>query len=218
VADDPGLEDREAMAGAMDRIADAYRRQGRHPYVLYSSVHPLGAVSYVECAVELAEQLANRTAEPVNVFTTSMGVTHVGLALGFAALGLPWKVTAITWRPEVPGLAQRLAGLADATARLLNLDNPLGARDFVTLDYGGPEYGVPSHETWEAIALCARTEGLFVDPVYSGKGMAGLIDQIRRGSLEVRDLVVFVHTGGLPALFAYADAAVDSQAFKDTFA
>ena len=218
VADDPRLDDREAMAGAMDTIADEYRGKGRRPYVLYSSVHPLGAVSYVECAVEIAEQLATRVAAPVHVYVTSMGVTHVGLALGFAALGLPWKVTGIAWRPEVPGLAQRLAALADATARLLNIGNPLTAPDFVTLDYGGPEYGVPSPETWEAIALCARMEGLFVDPVYSGKGMAGLIDQIRRGFLEVRDLVVFVHTGGLPALFAYADAAVDSHAFTDAFA
>ena len=152
----------------------------------------------------------SKTVHGRNACWTRAGLRGVGVALE--------GVTGIAWRPEVLGLAQRLAALADATGRLLNIENPLTAPDFVTLDYGGPEYGVPSPETWEALALCARTDGLFVDPVYSGKGMAGLIDQIRRGFLEVRDLVVFVRTGGVPALFAYADAAVDSHAFKDAFA
>lgn len=213
VEDDPRLEDREAMAGAMDAVAEDYRQRGRHPYVLHSSVHPLGAISYVECAVELAEQLADRTGERVNVCVTSMGVTHVGLALGFAALGLPWTVTGLTWRPMVSGLAERLTRLASDAAQLLELEPCLTDADFVTLDYGGPEYGVPNPGTWDAIALCARTEGLFLDPVYSGKGMAGMIDQIRRGAFQQTDLAVFVHTGGLPALFAYGQELLASPAF-----
>ena len=214
VAEDTKLDDRDAMAGAMDRVADDYTRRGRRPYVLHSSVHPLGAIGYVECAVEIAEQLAERAGERVHVYVTSMGVTHVGLALGFAALGLPWTVTGLTWRPMVSGLAERLTRLADDAARLLKIEPRLEGADFVTLDYGGPEYGVPNQGTWEALALCARTEGLFLDPVYSGKGMAGLIDQIRRGALKSDDTVVFVHTGGLPALFAYGQEVMAAPAFQ----
>lgn len=203
--DDPEIKDRGAMAATMDRVADDYRRRGHHPYVLYSSVHPLGALGYVECALELVEQLGDTTDKPITIYATSMGVTHVGLALGLAALGLPWRVVGVGWRPLVDGLSEQLAALAQQTAALLDIDNPLTPADFVTLDFGGPTYGVPSPEALAALVLCARTDALLLDPAYTAKGMAGMVDQIRQGVVGASDMVVFVHTGGLPALFAYGE-------------
>lgn len=203
--DDPAIEDREAMAGTMDQIAEDLRRQGHRPYVLHSSVHPIGAVGYVDCALELAEQLSDLREQPITVYPTSMGVTHVGLALGFAALGLPWRVVGVGWRPTFASLPAQLARLAEQTADLLGIDSPFGPDDFQTLDFGGPVYGVPGPLALEALTLCARTDALLLDPVYSAKGMSGVIDQIRRGGHSATDTVVFVHTGGLPALFAYGE-------------
>lgn len=201
--DDPAIEDREAIASRMDQVAEGYRQRGHRPYVLNSSVHPLGAVGYVECAAELAEQLAGEAGRPITIYVTSMGVTHVGLALGIAKLGLPWRVVGVGWRPVTDGLAERLAVLAERTAALIGLDCPLTPADFETLDFGGPVYGVPGPAALEALVLCARTDALLLDPLYTAKGMSGLIDQVQRGAVGSSDTVVFVHTGGLPALFAY---------------
>jgi 1-aminocyclopropane-1-carboxylate deaminase/D-cysteine desulfhydrase-like pyridoxal-dependent ACC family enzyme len=204
-ADDPEIKDRGAMGAKMDAVAAEYRARGQTPYVLYSSVHPLGALGYVECALELAEQLGDAGGRPVTIYTTSMGVTRVGLALGLAALGIPWPVIGVGWRPVFDGLSQQLATLADQTAALLDIANPFGPNDFVTLDFGGPVYGVPSQDALDAMALCARTDALLVDPAYTAKGMAGMISQIRQGVVGPAETVVFVHTGGLPALFAYGE-------------
>jgi 1-aminocyclopropane-1-carboxylate deaminase/D-cysteine desulfhydrase-like pyridoxal-dependent ACC family enzyme len=102
----------------------------------------------------------------------------------------------------VPGA---LAGARDA-ARALGWDVPLSEDDVESYDqYVGADYGVPSPESLAAIKLAARTEGLLLDPVYTGKAMAGLIDHARTGQLGQNDTVVFIHTGGLPALFAFKD-------------
>jgi 1-aminocyclopropane-1-carboxylate deaminase/D-cysteine desulfhydrase-like pyridoxal-dependent ACC family enzyme len=213
VDDDPGIEHREAMAATMDRVAGTYRQRGHRPYVLYSSFHPLGAIGYVECAVELAEQLGGEVGRPLTIYVTSLGVTHVGLALGVAVLGLPWRVVGVGWRPLPAGIPERLAGMADQTAALLGISNPLTATDFTTLDFGGPAYGVPSPAALEALVLCARTDALLLDPVYTSKGMAGLIDQVRGGLTGDAERVVFVHTGGVPALFAYGPDVLAASGF-----
>ncbi len=214
VDDDPGVENRAGMEPAMRRVEASARARGRTPYVLVSSFHPLAAAAYVECALELAEQIENAgLARPVHLWVTSMGATHVGLALGIHWLGLPWKLTAVSWKPMSNGLSTALAELAADTAACLGLTSSLGPDDFLTLDHGGPAYGVPSDDTWGAVALCARSDGLLLDPVYTGKGMAGLIAAARRDDLAGGPLpdagpIVFIHTGGLPALFAYSDEAV----------
>lgn len=215
--DDPEIRDRGAMATTMDRIAQEYREQGYHPYVLYSSVHPLGALGYVECALELAEQIGNmaNTGTEVSIYVTSMGVTHVGLALGLALLGIPWKITGVGWRPLMEGLPEQLSTLADQTAELLCVNNPLSPADFTTLDFGGPVYGVPGPDALEALVLCARTDALLLDPAYTAKGMAGLISQIRNGTENESATVVFVHTGGLPALFAYSEDVLAATGSED---
>ncbi len=212
VDNDPGIERRADIEPAMRHVAADAVGRGRTPFVLVSSFHPLAAAAYVACTLELREQVdrAGLEGRPLHLWVTSMGATHVGLALGIRWLGLPWTMTAVGWKPIPQGLSSALVELAEETAACLGLTNPLGADDLLTLDHGGPAYGIPSAETWEAIGLCARSDGFLVDPVYTGKGMAGLIAAARRDDLPRDEPVVFVHTGGLPALFAYRDEAVDA--------
>src|SRR5439155_2283902 len=103
----------------------------------------------------------------------------------------------------------RMASIASATARELGLPLEFEASE-VTLheEYVGPAYGVVTRESKAAVELLARTEGILLDPVYTGKAMAGLIDHIRRGVVPPGSAVVFIHTGGTPALFAYAEEMV----------
>lgn len=210
VDDDPQVENRTSTEPVMRQVEAAARSRGRRPCTLVSSFHPLAAVSYVACALELAAQTSNAgfAGRPVHLWVTSMGATHVGLALGIRWLGLPWTLTAVSWKPVPAGLSAALTGLADETAGCLGLTSPLGPDEFVTLNHGGPAYGIPSDDTWDAVGRCARSDGFLLDPVYTGKGMAGLIAAIGRRDVPQDDPIVFIHTGGLPALFAYSEEAV----------
>lgn len=209
VDEDAGLDDREAMAGAMDRIAARERARGGKPYVLHSSVHPLAAVAYAECALELVEQLPSG---PATIFVASMGATFVGLKLAAAWLGLDWSVTAVSWRPQMPDLRDRLAALAAKTGERLGLASPLGPDDFHVLEQGGPAYGVQSEASADALRLALRSDAVLLDPVYTAKGMAGLIAAGKAGHLPAGRPVVFLHSGGLPALFTYADQILSGGA------
>lgn len=190
------------------RRADELRAQGKNPYVLSSERgNPPNAVGYVSMIAELVPQLAAAGIEPTHLFICSAGPTGAGTLLGSRLLGVPWKtvfISPIVWPFSTE---ERMAHIARGAARLLGLESPLQPADFdVRFDYIGDSYGTMSAGGKEAIGLLARTEGLLLDPVYSGKALAGLIDCIRNGSLTANDTVVFVHTGGTPALFAFADA------------
>jgi D-cysteine desulfhydrase family pyridoxal phosphate-dependent enzyme len=158
---------------------------------------PLGALAYVDAAGELLAQLG-RTPDWV-VVADGSGGTHAGLLAG-----LPESVRVLgvdVARPPVP-LVERVAELAAATAQLAGRPNPLAKP--IVVDHAGPGYGAISEECRDAVRLAARTEALLLDPVYTGKAMAGLIAAARAGS--VSGTVVFWHTGGAPALFADAFA------------
>lgn len=197
---DAELDERDATASSMQAIAGAVAAEGRRPYILHSSFHPLAAVAYVECVLELAGQIDS--SRSLTLWVTSMGATHVGLALGVAILGLPWRVVGATWKPALPDLGARLSELSRATAEKLEIISPLAPADFITIDRGGPEYAVPSGESREASWLAARA-GLLLDPVYTAKGMAALIGALNDDLIAADETVVFLHTGGLPAIFAY---------------
>lgn len=198
---DPELRDREATQTRMEEIAADLLHAGRHPYVLVSSVHPLSVVAYVDAALELADQLGDT---PSRIYAASEGAVLGGLVLASHALGLPWEVVGVDWRPLQPGTADRLLVHVSQAATMLGLETRLRPQDFQILPGGGPAYGEGSPQSWAALDLLARLEGLLLDPVYTAKGMAGALGHLE--SNPVRDgQVVFVHTGGLPALFAYAD-------------
>jgi 1-aminocyclopropane-1-carboxylate deaminase/D-cysteine desulfhydrase-like pyridoxal-dependent ACC family enzyme len=132
------------------------------------------------------------------------------LALGKAVLGWPGKVRLlcpIRWPWDTPA---DLADVANRTATLLGLPHRLSAADIdIRDDYMGPGYGAVTTAGREAIDLLARTEGILLDPVYTAKAMAGLIDDARHRRLLSSDVAVFIHTGGTPAVFAYRDELME---------
>ena len=200
---DPEIHDRMSAGATMRQVADELVASGRHPYVLESSLHPLSVIGYVEAARELNEQLPSTPEAPLRVYITSEGSALGGLLLGSRVLGLSWEVIGLDWRPQEQGTTGVLQGLTDAAASRLGLANPLQERDITILPTGGPAYGVGNTESWAALSMLARLEGLVLDPVYTAKGMAGALDDLRRRPLPPEGRAVFVHTGGIPATFAY---------------
>jgi 1-aminocyclopropane-1-carboxylate deaminase/D-cysteine desulfhydrase-like pyridoxal-dependent ACC family enzyme len=167
-------------------------------------VKPLAAIGYVECAAEIIEQSAEQEFVPAAVYLASIGSTGAGLALGCRALEQKFPVRNVAYIRLDWDIPTDMAEIANATAAKLNLDTRLAPTDLdITLDYIAPGYGILTDATFDAISLLARTEGILLDPVYTGKAMCALIDDVRRGRFTSQDCVVLVHTGGIPALFAY---------------
>ena len=197
----------DELDGLIAARAAEFRERGRVPYFWDRPVvMPLAAVSYAVCMAEIVEQSRALEIEPQAVYVASAGSTGAGLALGAAALGtgIPVRnICPIEWEWDT---RSDMAVTANRAAELIGIPEQLAARDVdVTFDYIAPGYGKASPACLEAIALLARTEGILLDPVYSGKATAALIHHIRRGELDRSRAVVFVHTGGTPALFAYAE-------------
>lgn len=179
-----------AIVAACDDLA----ARGRRPYgVPLGGSTPLGALGYVRCARELREQVADCDAV---LIASGSGGTHAGLAAGF---GDHARVIGVDVGAR-PGLAEHVGALAAQTAQRAALPLPAGTP---VLESGqvGAAYGAHTDACREAIRLAARLEGLILDPVYTGKAMAGLIAARRAGRIGAATRVVFVHTGGLPALF-----------------
>jgi L-cysteate sulfo-lyase len=199
----------------VNEVVDAVRARGDRPYFIPAGGStPLGALGYVNAAWELAQQAhdANLQIDHV-VVTTGSCTTHAGLVAGFAGVEQSDKFDC---RPTVIGISvyQRLPAAQDMvrqkahdTADLAGVDTAgLDRRVLVLDDYLGDGYGEPTEAMVEAVGLAARLEGLLVDPVYTGKTLSGLIGLARRGHFEPTDNVLFWHTGGTPALFAYREA------------
>jgi len=205
----------------LTRVADELKAAGRRPYVIpYGGSNALGAAAYAYAMQELAAQ-APGTAEPQLgllalaaidriVIASSSGATHAGLAVGARGVGYQGQIIGIAIDKGEAGdepYPVHLARLANATAALLGMHDTFGPNDFVVIqDYLGAGYGVVGDLEREAIRLAARCEGLLLDPVYTGRAMGGLIDMVRRRLIGRQETVLFWHTGGLPAVFAYADA------------
>ncbi|NDL62809.1 D-cysteine desulfhydrase [Acerihabitans arboris] len=183
-------------------IAERLEAQGFRPYVVpVGGSNTLGALGYVGCALEIAHQCAGQLAPGYIVTASGSGGTHAGLALGLQALmpetqliGVTVSRTADQQRPKVVGLQRQLAEALGFTPPLASIQ--------LWDDYFAPGYGAPNDEGQDAIRLLARLEGVLLDPVYTGKAMAGLIDGIEQKRVGPAP-VIFVHTGGAPALFAY---------------
>jgi D-cysteine desulfhydrase family pyridoxal phosphate-dependent enzyme len=199
------------MGPAIDDLLQAkaaeLRTAGKRPYVWDRHTgRPLAAVSYALCLAEIVEQLRQTGLEPSAIYVSAAGATGAGMALGKAALGLNCAVRLvcpIRWPWDVP---EDMAEVANRAAQLLEIPHRVTPGEIeANQDFIGPSYGVITPEGWEAIQLLARTEGILLDPVYTAKAMAALIADVRRHRLGRGETVVFVHTGGLPAVFAYRD-------------
>ena len=196
------------LAPLMEEECERLREQGRKPYLVpLSGTTTLACLGYFRCALELDQQFEEAGISPTALYVTSgTGGNLAALSLGMALVERPIRMVGINVNrtgPEVVEMAQQW--LRD-TAALLGTE-PAGGFE---MDGGfvGEGYGIMTDACREAIELVARTEGLLLDPVYTGKTAAGLIAHIRGCRLTPDDTVVFVHTGGVPALFAYADELV----------
>jgi 1-aminocyclopropane-1-carboxylate deaminase/D-cysteine desulfhydrase-like pyridoxal-dependent ACC family enzyme len=197
----PGVD-----AGQVRRqLAEELRAAGHRPYVIGERAAILGAVAYAECALEVAEQLAALGARADVLAMASAAGTQAGLALAAKALGTGWRV--VGYRPgqgDEAQVRQSVARLANAAAEWMDLKARLAPEEIENSgEFVGEAYGIPTPAGLEAVHLTARTEGIFLDPVYTGKAMSGLIAAVKRGEVPPDASVVFVHTGGAPALFAY---------------
>jgi 1-aminocyclopropane-1-carboxylate deaminase/D-cysteine desulfhydrase-like pyridoxal-dependent ACC family enzyme len=187
--------------------AAEFRAAGRRPYVWdRDRVRPIAALSYALCLAEIVDEMRAQQLKPEAVYVCSGGSTGAGVALGKTLLGQSFPVRSICPIRWPWNVREDLADVANRAASLLGLPHRLKAEDIeASDDYIGPGYGVPTTDGWEATELLARSEGILLDPVYTAKAMAGLIFDIRHRRIPPGATVVFIHTGGLPAVFAYRD-------------
>jgi L-cysteate sulfo-lyase len=197
----PWTGDRNA---AIRDLAGWLAGEGRRPYVVpYGVSSPLGAVGYATAAAEIARQSAALGFAPAAIVHCSGSAgTQAGLVVGAAACLPKTQVVGIDIDAEPERVRADVHAYGAAAAALLEYEFD-AARVDVVAGHAGPAYGVPHAATVEAIKLAGRLEALALDPVYSGKGLAGLIALVRDGRWTADDDVVFIHTGGAPALFAY---------------
>ena len=188
--------------GEMDRLMEDLRRQGRTPYFIpVGGSVPLGCLGYVNCAKEIANQAEELgVAFDAIVSATGSGGTYAGLTLG-AKLFLPGTQSVGIGVCDDP-FEEIAYDLMEGTARLLEWDGPVEREDIHIRYHIGPGYAVPSPEGTAAVERLARTEGVLVDPVYTGKALAGLLQLLEEGCFGEEENVLFVHTGGAGALFA----------------
>lgn len=170
-----------------------------------------GTCGYVLAAMELQEQLAERGAGFDHLFMAA-GSSTAGLALAGKLLGAGYMVHPVSVGGSKAEIEAQVCGLANGVAELLGVPTRLTAADIAAHDeYVGERYGVPTAAGLEAMALAGRREGLVLDPVYTSKAFSALIDQVRRGKIGRDETVVFVHSGGLPIVFAYAEEILEGM-------
>ena len=197
------------MNAEMEALGETLLQEGRKPYIIPGGgSNPIGALGYVNCARELTEQAAQSGLRiDALVHATGSSGTQAGLVAGLAAIRSDVHLLGIGVRAPREKQEGMVYDLACRTADYMG-DGTEIDRNAVraNCDYVGGGYGVPTEGMVAALKLLARTEGLLFDPVYSGKGLDGLIDQIAKGYFDGMENVVFLHTGGSAALFGYPDA------------
>jgi D-cysteine desulfhydrase len=194
------------LAAAMAEMAADLPAGGRKAYLIPGGgSNPLGALGYVACANEIIDQcFASDLAFDHIVCPSGSAGTHAGLVAGFHGRDAKVRLTGINVSRRRALQESNVHALAVATAQILGLERPVPREAVTALDeWVGPGYSLPSPEMVEAVHMLARLEGILLDPVYTGKAMAGLIGLARRGAFRADDKVLFLHTGGSPALYAY---------------
>ena len=195
------------MNAEAEAVAETLKAEGHRPYFIPGGgSNPTGALGYANCAQEIAEYSAE-TGQGFDwlVMATGSTGTQAGLVAGFEAIGHDLPVMGVSVRQPRERQMNAVHGLTQKTLQKLGAEGVPLSRILVDDGYVGEGYGIPAESTLEAIHLAARQEGILLDPVYSAKGMAGLIGMIRQGFFKPTDNVLFLHTGGSVALFAYQE-------------
>ncbi|MBT4518446.1 MAG: D-cysteine desulfhydrase, partial [Halieaceae bacterium] len=198
----------EDMNAAMEARAATLRSEGKKPYIIPGGgSNPIGALGYVNCAMEIVGQ-ANEQQLDIDhiVHATGSAGTQAGLVTGLRACHADIEVLGIGVNAARQDQEQKVFDLAEATAQHIGAGGCVRREDIVAnCDYVGEGYGIPTEGMKEALLMLARLEGLLFDPVYSGKGLAGMIDLIRQKQFKAGERIVFIHTGGSVGLFGYLD-------------
>ena len=201
----PGLD----MNAEMEAVAETFRAKGRKVYTIPGGgSNPTGALGYVNCAYELVGQLNDRSL-PVDHIVTATGSagTQAGLIVGLKAIHANIPLLGFGVRAPKEKQEENVYNLAVKTAEKIGAAGCVSREDVVAdTNYVGEGYGIPRADTLEAIRMFAQYEAILLDPVYSGKGAAGLIDYCRKGRFKKGERVVFLHTGGSAGLFGYTSA------------
>ena len=200
------------MDTEMAVVADGLKSEGRKPYVIPGGgSNPIGATGYVACALEILSQTFESEIAIDRVVTASgSSGTHAGLVTGFEGANASIPVVGINVSRPKDAQEEKVYVLVRQTSGRLGVRSKI-PRDKVLCfgDYVGPGYSLPTPEMGEAIRMLARLEGVLLDPVYTGKTMAGLIDLAREGFFKKDENILFIHTGGSPALYAYRENVLD---------
>lgn len=196
------------FATAITVVADEVRENGGKPYIIPGGAsNTVGALGYVNCAIELLEQAQEQGLKIDHLVTaTGSAGTQAGLAVGLKALESDIPMLGIGVNIPQDAQEEKVFALACETADYIGKPGIVSRDDIVAnCNYVGGGYGVPTDSMNEAVIMLARLEGLLFDPVYSGKALAGMIDLVRKGEFKDASNIVFLHTGGSAALFAYVD-------------
>jgi D-cysteine desulfhydrase len=207
----------EPAAHCMERAALDARANGEFAYVIpYGGSNPVGASGYVAAMEELMTQCSELGTEFNSiVFASSSGGTQAGLIVGARRSGFSGRIVGISVGPPGDALKQSVADLASRTADYLGVELSVSVEDVEVEDsYVGDGYGVVGPFERDAIAELARSEGILLDPVYTGRAFGGLLDMIGWDTFQPTDRVLFWHTGGTPALFAYAETLAPGHALS----
>ena len=202
----------QTVAAAQKEIE---RETGNRPWFIPGGAStPLGASGYAAAMLELLGQCRDqRVSFDALVVASGSGGTHAGLLAGAALFGFPGTIRGISVRHPAEAQATKIRTLASETLAFLESEAGIGeAHVHVADNWVGPGYSIPDARTFEAIELFAEKEGILLDPVYTGKAAAGLIGLIRAGHFDADADVLFWHTGGSPALFAYVEPLLAGKA------
>jgi D-cysteine desulfhydrase len=197
----------------MGEMGEELKTQGRTAYIIPTGgSNPVGAIGYVACAEEILAQSFDLGIRIDRVVCASgSGGTHAGLVTGFYGSNSGIPVVGINVSRKKGPQEELIHGLASRVAAYVGVAGPLPRETVLCFDeYVGPGYSLPTPAMVEAVQLLARTEAILLDPVYTGKAMAGLVDLVRQGYFKRGEHVLFVHTGGSPALYAYEEALLGS--------
>lgn len=200
-----GNPDRSYIDNYIEEEAERLRGKGESPYMIRrGGVSLLGCIGYVSAAVEICSQLQNLNLNPdILLCATGCGVTQAGLLVGFKLMGLNCRLYGITVSRTRDECIAHIEQLVIETEDALGLGSRVTSDDiFVFDEYIGDGYTMPTSKGIDAIRLVAKTEGIFLDPIYTGKAMAGLTDLVKKGLIGLDKTVIFLHTGGTPSIFS----------------
>ena len=214
-----GNPDRSYIDNYIKIETERLRGNGESPYMIRrGGVSSLGCIGYVSAAVEICSQLQSLNLNPdILLCATGCGVTQAGLLVGFKLMGLNCRLYGITVSRSRDECIAYIKQLINETEDVLGLESRVKNDEiFVFDEYIGEGYSVPTSEGIDAIRLVAQTEGIFLDPIYTGKAMAGLTDLVKKDLIGSDNTVIFLHTGGSPSIFSNSTIISNSNNLADS--